>query len=119
MDINSNGDQTTRGFPCEGGMEDGGAYNRPRLDPETKTWHYPSTKDVFEEVGLFSIEHYILVRRQTIAAYIVHRPIFSMCTGAGRRRGSSPRQFWWEQRMDLELARASAPADVDVPGTDE
>ena len=107
------------GFHVRAAWRMAGPNNRPRLDPETKIWHYPSTEDVFEEVGLFSVAHYILVRRQTIAAYIVHRPIFSMCTGAGRRRGSSPRQFWWEQTMDLELARASAPADVDVPGSDE
>ena len=93
--------------------------NHPRLDPESETWHYPSTEDVFEEVGLFRIEHYIKVRRQTIANYIVHRPIFSMYTGAGRRRGSSPRQFWWEQPMDLELVRASASADADVTGLDK
>jgi len=93
--------------------------NTVRLDPETQTWQYPSTEDVFEEVGLFSIEHYINVRRQTIANYIVHRPIFPMCTGAGRRRGSSPRQFWWDQPMDLELARASASEDAGVVDIDE
>ena len=93
--------------------------NCPRLDPESETWHYPSTEDVFEEVGLFHIEHYIKVRRKTIANYIVHRPIFPMCTGAGRCQGSSPRQFWWEQTMDLELARASVSADAVVAGTDE
>ena len=93
--------------------------NKPFLDPETDTWHYPSTKDVFEEVGLFTIEHYIQVRRQTIANYIVHRPIFSMCTGAERLRGSSNRQVWWEQPMDLELARASASVGAGVAGVDE
>ena len=93
--------------------------NTPRLDADTETWHYPTTEDVFEEVGLFCIDHYIQVRRQTIANYIVHRPIFSMCTGAGRRRGSSPRQFWWDQPMDLELARASASDDASVADIDE
>ena len=76
--------------------------------PEIDKWHYPSTKDMFEEVGLFDIKHYIKVRQQTIANYIVHGPIFSTCTGAERLRGSSPRQVWWEQPMDLELARAVA-----------
>ena len=43
--------------------------------PETDKWHYPSTKDMFKEVGLFDIEHYIKVFQQIIANYIVHGPI--------------------------------------------
>ena len=30
-----------------------------------------------------------------------------MCKGAGRWRGSAPRNFWWDQKFDLELARSS------------
>ena len=93
--------------------------NVPSRDPETDTWTYPTTKDVFEEVGLFSITHYIQVRRQTIANYIVHRPIFDLCSGVERRRGSSPRQFWWEQPMDLDAARAYAAVDAVVAANDE
>ena len=70
--------------------------HKPRLDPETGKWQYPATKDVFEEVGLHTIEHYIRVRRDTVAAFIRDRPIYAFCMGAERRRGSSPRQFWWE-----------------------
>ena len=89
MEFDSISIETTQGFSCPSGVEDGEVI----LDPESSGWHHPSTKDVFEEVGLFSIEHYIKVRRQTIANYIVHRPIFSMCTGAERLQGSSPCQF--------------------------
>ena len=86
--------------------------NKPQCDPLTKDWTYPLSKDVLEEVGLFTIEHYIEVRRQTICNYIVDRPIFSHCMDGVRKRGTSPRQWWWEQSMDLDAARASASVDA-------
>ena len=61
--------------------------NKPSLVPVTDDWLYPVTEDVFEEVGLYSVEHYIRVRRDTIAAFIRDRPIYTFCTGAERRRG--------------------------------
>ncbi|EJK67336.1 hypothetical protein THAOC_11647, partial [Thalassiosira oceanica] len=54
----------------------------------TCQWSYPSKDDVYEEVGLFPIHHYIEVRRQTVAAYIVNRPIFDRCV---RGRGEAAR----------------------------
>jgi len=44
-------------------------------------WEYPSSGDVLKEVGLYPVEHYIRVRRDTIAAYIMHQPIFDDCRG--------------------------------------
>ena len=82
-------------------------FNKPRRNALTKVWTYPSSKDVLEEVGLFSIEHYVQVRRQTIANYIVDRPILAFCREGERLRGSSPRQWWWEQPVDWDLARHS------------
>ena len=79
---------------------------------------YPKSVDVLEEVGLFTISHYVQVRRQTIAKYIVDRPILSFCMEGERRRGTSTRrQFWWEQPVDWDLARASSGAVV--AGVDE
>ena len=63
-----------------------------------------------EEVGLHTIEHYVQVRRQTIAAYIVDRTIFELCMDGRRRQGTIPRTYWWEQPMDLDLARGAFPA---------
>ena len=82
--------------------------NKPRRNPIDDSWSYPASADVMEEVGLHSIAHYIEVRRQTIANFIVNRPIFGFCQGRRRRRGSAPRQF------DLETARAASTADVAV-----
>ena len=77
----------------------------PRQDPEDNTkWIYPDTKEVLKEVGLHSIEHYIKVRRDTVAAYVRDRPTYTLCMEAERRRGSSNRQFWWEQPMNLDEA---------------
>ncbi|EJK46520.1 hypothetical protein THAOC_34809 [Thalassiosira oceanica] len=66
-------------------------------------WSYPSKDDVYEEVVvLFPIRHYIEVRRQTGAAYIVNRPIFDRCVDEERPRGSSYHLLiWWEQPIDL------------------
>eukprot|EP00957_Ditylum_brightwellii_P141836 10806476-Ditylum_brightwellii.AAC.1 len=92
--------------------------HKPCRNPHTGKWTYPKLADVFEKVGLYTISHYVQVRRQTIAAYIVDRPILSFCMEGERRHGtSSRRQFWWEQMVDWDLARASSEAGV--AGVDE
>ena len=82
------------------------AGKRPAKLPDG-TWTYPNSAAVLDEVGLKTIAHYIGVRRQHIASYIVNKPIFQTCMDGVRRRGSSVRQFWWAQSMDLEMARAA------------
>ena len=74
----------------------------------TVTWTYPPTEKVLEECGLFPMTHYIEVRRQHITSFIVNRPIFDLCAGSERLCGTAPRQYWWEQPLDLDAARASA-----------
>ena len=68
------------------------------------TWTNPASEDVRAEVGLHTIKQYIRVRRNTVAQYIATRPIFELCTEAERKRGTQPRQYWWEQPMDLDAA---------------
>ena len=53
-------------------------------------WIYPKSRRVLATVGLRPVEHYIGVRRNTIARWISHRPIFDLCKGVERRRGSVP-----------------------------
>ena len=91
----------------------------PKKDAGTGNWNYPASTAVLEKAGLYTINEYIQVRRQTIASFIVNRPIFDLCREGGRRRGSSNRQFWWMQSFDLEEARASAPAGGIVVSDDE
>ena len=56
-------------------------------------WTYPKNSRALKKVGLYTIEHYIGVRRQTISDYIVNWPFFEQCLSRVRQRGSSPRMF--------------------------
>ena len=81
--------------------------NKPRRSHEGQ-WAYPRTDAVLEEAGLHTIEHYVRVRRDTIASHIATRPIFDLCRRAASRRGTAPRQYWWEQEFNLEEAASDA-----------
>jgi hypothetical protein len=74
---------------------------RPSHDGEGN-WAYSSNTQALKKVGLYTIEHYIGVRWQTISNYIVNQPIFEHCQNGVRKRGSSPRMFWWDQSMHLD-----------------
>ena len=93
--------------------------HKPRKEQRTGTWKYPSSVDVLEEVGLKPIREYIEVRRQTVANYIVNRPIFDLCMDAVRRRGTSHRLYWWEQPVDWDLARAAIDDAAVVAESDQ
>jgi hypothetical protein len=96
------------------------AGKRPKKLPDG-TWTYPNLAAVLDEVGLKTIAHYIGMRRQHIASYIVDKPIFQTCMDGVRRRGSSVCRFWWAQSMDLEtaqVARIAGPAAIDDDGED-
>ena len=97
------------------------AWQMTGLRPEKKpngSWTYPCLKEVLKAAGLETISHYMDVRQQTLANFIVNRPIFELCAGAVRKRGSPVRPFWWDQPMDLDLARERGlrpllPADTE------
>jgi len=73
----------------------------PRQGPHQQ-WVYPPSDKVLEECGMHTIEHYIDVRREMIAKYVVDRSILAECQGADQRCGSMPRRWWWEQKMCLD-----------------
>ena len=67
------------------------------LRPEKKpngSWTYPCSEDVLQAAGLEMISHYMDVRWQTVANFIVNRPIFELCAGVVRKRGLPVRPFW-------------------------
>jgi len=85
---------------------------QPARNPDG-TWTYPNSKDVLKAVGLKTIGEYIGVRRETIARFIVDRPIFALCRVGERRRGSATRTFWWEQPLTLDDPEALPDRDED------
>ena len=52
------------------------------------SWTYPRSEEVLEAVGMKSIAHYVDVRCQTVANFIVNRPIHELCARVVRKRGS-------------------------------
>jgi hypothetical protein len=74
-------------------------------------WIYPKSGEVLKECGLRTIREYIAIRQQTIAVYVVTRPILGKCKQGVRKRGAIPRRWWWEQKMSLDVA--------DPTGSDE
>ena len=71
---------------------------RPYLLPAENEWVYPPIEEALEEAGLFTIEHYISVRQNTLAANIATRPILELCRESERLSGSINRILWWTQK---------------------
>ena len=65
-------------------------------------WVYPASGEVLETAGLYTIDNYAKVRRNTILRFVSQRPIYKFSTGAEQLRSTGNRQYWWEQLMDLE-----------------
>jgi hypothetical protein len=92
-----------RAARCMAGM-------KPARNPDG-TWTYPNSKEVLKAVGLKTIGEYINVCKETIARFIVDRPIFALCRDGERRRGSATRTFWWEQPLTLDDPEALPDCD--------
>ena len=75
------------------------------MRPQRRTsgpWVYPKSADVLAAARLQTVATYMRRRRNHIAQVIEGRPLLEECRGAERRSGSSSRQMWWQQEMDLE-----------------
>ena len=68
---------------------------------EDGTWEYPSSVEVLEEAGLYSIHEYIRRRNETITKYIRERPIYTQCIHSHSLVGGN-KQFWWNQKLFCE-----------------
>jgi len=55
-----------------------------------------------ELAGLYTIEHYINVRRNTLIQNIATRPILELCRDVVPLSGSSRRRMWWDQLEEVE-----------------
>jgi hypothetical protein len=81
------------------------AGKMPTRNPDGM-WTYPSSRDVLKAVGLRTIGHYIGVCWETIARFIVDRPLFALCRDGERKRGSVRCTFWWEQPLSIDGAES-------------
>jgi hypothetical protein len=69
----------------------------PRYLQEEDRWEYPPIAEALDIVGLQPIEESLRRRRNAVADYVACRPIFALCTSAGRLSGSSNLPRWTEQ----------------------
>ena len=65
------------------------------------TWVYTPLAEAMEEAmveaGLQEVETYIACRQNTVAQYIVTRPIMDLCLEEEQRPGTMVSQWWWDQ----------------------
>ena len=66
------------------------------------TWVYPRSDEVLKEVGLFTIEHYIQKRRNTLSGYAENRDIYKHCVESEAKRGTGPLKKYYWQQLPLE-----------------
>ena len=67
------------------------------------SWSAILRSEVLRKAGLHAITDYIGQRRTHIVQKISARPVLEECRGAERQRGTTRRQYWWEQDLDMEL----------------
>jgi len=72
-----------------------GRHIRPLENGE---WFYPSTADVLNEAGLFTIDEYIQRRRDTIWRFVQPRPIYNACIRSIPFSNNVNKVVWW--RLD-------------------
>ena len=82
-----------------------------------RKWFYPSLAGDLKEVGVMRARTSVLRIQNTVAQFIVTRPILRLCDVAERRRGTRVPQRWWEQSgIDWSLAREKASAAAEQAG---
>ena len=73
---------------------------QPPYHPREDRWEYPSIEEALEVAGMYTMEHYLNVRRNTLVENIATRPILELCRGAERQSGSAKKALWWHQIPD-------------------
>ena len=69
----------------------------PRYLRQEDRWVYPPIAEALEVAGMFTMEHYVSIRQNTLVNNITTRPILELCREAERRTGSPSRLYWWTQ----------------------
>ena len=60
-------------------------------------WFYPYLAGALKEAGIVRARTSVLRRQNTVAQFIVTRPILGLYEVTERRRGTRVPQRWWEQ----------------------
>ena len=72
-------------------------------------WFYHPLEHVMVEAGFQNMNTYVSRRYNTVAQFILTRPIMELCLAAERRPGSRVANQWCDQdRLDLEGMRTAA-----------
>ena len=50
----------------------------PRRSPNGEIWTYPTTEEVLEAAGLYTVQTYIEVHRNTVLKFVAQRPIVEL-----------------------------------------
>ena len=77
-------------------------------------WDHPPLAAAMTEAGFEDIGTYVTRRQNTVAQYIVTRPILDLCDWYAWRTGVWVSQRWWEQdRFYLERAKERSSTESD------
>ena len=63
------------------------------------SWEYLPLETVTEKAGFEEMEEYVLKRKNTVAQYIVTRPILDLCEEVVCMPGAWVAKRWWEQEV--------------------
>ena len=72
---------------------------------------YPPLETAMEEAGFEDMKEYVLKRHNTVAQYIVTRPILDLYKVTVQRYGTwVSRRLWYQEGLELAVTRAGAAA---------
>ena len=66
-------------------------------------WECPPVDEALDIYRLCPIKEYIQRRQATVAAQVVFRPIYDICTGAGKIPVTRMFMQWWDQGVVQEV----------------
>ena len=76
------------------------------------SWYYPPLAEAMAEAGFEEIGKYVTRSQNTVAQYILMRPIMDLCERSYRRPGAWVSWRWWDQEgLDLEGEKKIAAAE--------
>ena len=83
-------------------------------------WKYPPLAEAMGEAGFKGIRKSVTSRQNTVAQYIVTRPILDLCECSTRRPGVRVSRRWWKQAgIDLEEAKKATVSELELESESE